>query len=118
MSIPTGLESDIPDPIAHAREGKKFLHPHVENISFGALARPLNDILKDADAPHLIDLLSLDVEGAELEVLKGINHEEFKFKYMCIENRSIEKLTLFLQSVGYKFVYKLSVHDYLFKLKD
>jgi FkbM family methyltransferase len=118
MSIPTGLESDISDPIAHAKEGKQFLHPAEENISFGALARPLNDVLKDAGAPHLIDLLSLDVEGAELEVLKGINHEDFKFKYMCIENRSIEKLTLFLQTAGYEFVEKLSGHDYLFKLKE
>ena len=70
MSIPKGLESDISDPAAHALEGKRFLHPLEENISFGAIAKPLNEILKDAKAPALIDFLSLDVEGAEIEVLK------------------------------------------------
>jgi len=118
MSVPIGLESDISDPIAHAKKGKQFLHPAEENVSFGALARPLNDVLKDASAPHLIDLLSLDVEGAELEVLKGVNYKDFKFKYMCVESRDIEKINSFLQTVGYEFVEKLSEHDYLFKLKE
>ena len=70
MSIPRGLESDISDPEAHAKEGRKFLHPLEENIIFGALAKPLNQILMDAKAPARIDFLSLDVEGAEIEVFK------------------------------------------------
>ena len=57
------------------------------------IAKPLNMILNDAMALKLIDFLSLDVEGVEIVVLKGINHDDFKFKYMCIECRSIEKLT-------------------------
>ena len=116
MSIPKGLESDISDPAAHALEGKRFLHPLEENISFGAIAKPLNEILKDAKAPALIDFLSLDVEGAEIEVLKGINHDEFKFKFICIECRSIDKLTAFLASKGYCLVDTLSHWDYVFAL--
>lgn len=95
MSIPKGLESDIFDSHSHAKEGKQFLHPLNENVFFGALAKPLNEILKDANVQKLIDSLSLDVEGAEIEVLKGINHNEFKFKFMCIECRSIEKLSAY-----------------------
>ena len=117
MSIPKGLESDISDPDAHAKEGKQFLHPLEENISFGAVAKPLNTILKDANAPALIDFLSLDVEGAEIEVLKGINYDEFKFKYMCIECRGIDKLTEYLETKGYQLVDKLTGWDYVFSLK-
>ena len=103
MSIPTGLESDISDPMAHAKEGKQFLHPAEENVSFGALARPLNDILKDAGAPHLIDLLSLDVEGAELEVLKGINHEDFKFKLIVLPKPKIDKGAAYVTQTQIQF---------------
>ena len=118
MSIPKGLESDIVDPDAHAKEGKQFLHPLEENISFGAVAKPLNEILHDAKAPKLIDFLSLDVEGAEIEVLKGLNHDEFKFKFMCIECRSIDKLSDYLTPKGYKLVDKLSHWDYVFALEQ
>lgn len=116
MSISKGLESDISDPDAHAKEGRQFLHPLEENISFGAVAKPLNSILRDANAPTLIDFLSLDVEGAEIEVLKGVNHDEFKFKYMCIECRNIDKLTEYLASKGYRLVEKLTHWDYVFSL--
>ncbi|NBY42306.1 MAG: FkbM family methyltransferase, partial [Verrucomicrobia bacterium] len=71
MSTPAGLESDIPDSKKNANAGLRFLNPGHVNFSFGAVARTLNSILIESDAPRLIDLLSLDVEGAEIEVLKG-----------------------------------------------
>lgn len=118
MSISMGLESDIPDPAAHAREGKECgLHPAEDNVLFGALAKPLNEILLEADAPKLIDFLSLDVEGAEIEVLKGVNHDQFKFKYMCIESRSLASLLEYLTPRGYEMIDKLSQWDYVFQLK-
>lgn len=46
-------------------------------FTFGAIARPLNQILIDANAPTKIDFLSLDVEGSEIEVLKGVNYSTF-----------------------------------------
>ncbi|OWS70097.1 FkbM family methyltransferase [Polynucleobacter campilacus] len=118
MSVPVGLETDIRDPLGHANEGKKFLQEFEENVSFGAVAKTLNQILLDAEAPKLIDFLSLDVEGAEIEVLKGINHEKFKFKYMCIENRSFDRLNEYMVSHGYYHIDTLSHWDYLFGLKE
>lgn len=117
MSISKGLETDIVDQDAHAEKGRKFLDSIEENISFGAVARTLNEILKDAEAPELIDFLSLDVEGAEIDVLKGINHDQYKFKFMCIECRSIDKLLDYLLPRGYQLVDKLSEHDYVFAFK-
>ena len=114
MSISVGLDSDINDSIAHSLEGKKFLPYFEENISFGAIARPLNSILLEANAPKVIDFLSLDVEGVELEVLKGINHQEIRIKYLCIESRSFDVLNDYVAGLGYVFIEKLSPHDYLF----
>jgi FkbM family methyltransferase len=116
MSIASGLESDIPNPIDHAVEGMKFCsNPITEMISFGAIARSLDSLLQEAGAPNIIDLLSLDVEGAEIEVLKGIDFNSYQFKYILVESRSFDKLNLFLSSKSYLFVDKLSHWDYLFR---
>jgi len=118
MSTPIGLESDISDPKQNALIGKQYLSSTDQVFSFGSLARTLNSILQDAQAPKLIDLLSLDVEGAEIDILKGVDHQEFAFKYMCIECRDIEKTNNYCNSIGYTLIEKLTHHDYLFeKLK-
>ena len=114
MSISKGLESDISNPESHALEGKKFLHPLEENVVFGSLAKTLNSILSESNAPKQIDLLSLDVEGAEIEVLKGLDHTDFRFKYMCIECRDIDKLNSYLEKYDYKLIDQLSHWDYVF----
>lgn len=115
MSFPLGLESDLTNPNQHAAYGKIHLKPNENNFSFGAIAQPLNDLLIQGNAPNLIDFLSLDVEGSEIEVLKGIDHNLFRFKYLCIESRNKDKVISFLLSHDYEFIEQLSQHDYLFK---
>jgi FkbM family methyltransferase len=114
MSTPLGLDSDIQNPKAHAALGVQSLRHDETVFEFGAVARPLNSLLLDADAPKLIDFLSLDVEGAELEVLKGIDHQVFRFKYIIVECRDISRLSAYLALYRYKLVEPLSRHDYLF----
>lgn len=114
MSAPMNLESDIADPESHAKSGEKFLANHEKVFVYGALARTLTDLLNEANAPKKIDLLSLDVEGAEIAVLKGIDHDRYRFKYMVIECRDIDKMVQYLGSYGYTVRDKLSTHDYLF----
>ncbi len=117
MSIPVNLESDIAKPELHALIGKQFLASHEENVAVGAVAKTLSSLLLEAGAPREIDLLSLDVEGAEIEVLNGVDFSLYSFKYMLIENRNFQKLYDYLDSRGYEFVEALSEHDYLFKLR-
>lgn len=118
MSVPLGLKSDIPDPKEHAQIGLQFLEKQEINFSFGAVARTLNSILEEAMAPEIIDFFSLDVEGAEIEVLRGVDHSKYKFRYLLVENRSFEELDNYLRPLGYKFLEKLSPHDYLFTSID
>lgn len=115
MSTPVSLESDIQDPRAHAKLGDQFLCKGETVFEFGAVARTLNSLLLDARAPNLIDFLSLDVEGAEMEVLKGLNHQVFRFKYILVECRDFPRLSSYLQQQGYFFTEKFSGQDYLFK---
>lgn len=114
MSTPVSLESDIQDPRGHAELGGRFLGSGETVFEFGAVARTLNSLLLDANAPKLIDFLSLDVEGAELEVLKGVDHQVFRFKYLLVECRDFPRLSAYLEKQGYRFVDKLSGQDYLF----
>jgi FkbM family methyltransferase len=114
MSTPVGLDSDIQDPHAHAQLGEQFLGQSETVFEFGAVARTLNSLLLDAKAPKLIDFLSLDVEGAELEVLKGLDHETFRCKYILVECRDFARLSAYLALHRYRFVEPLSSHDYLF----
>lgn len=114
MSTPVNLESDIQDPRAHAALGDRFLDSGETVFEFGAVARTLNFLLLDAGAPRQIDFLSLDVEGAELEVLKGVDHKAFRFKYILVECRDFPRLGAYLEKQGYRFIEKLSEQDYLF----
>jgi len=114
MSVSMGVESDLPDPLAHAELGRQFLREGETVFTFGALARPLNSILQDASAPQLIDFLSLDVEGSEIEVLKGLDHSVYRFCYMLIECRDIERLERYLAPLGYELIRRFNEHDYLF----
>jgi FkbM family methyltransferase len=114
MSTPISSKSDISDPSAHAMLGSQYLQNGEINFEFGAVARTLNSLLLEASAPKQIDFLSLDVEGFEQEVLKGVDHETFRFKYILVECRDIDRMSAYLNENGYRFVEKLSVHDYLF----
>lgn len=116
MSAPLNLESDIDNPLEHAQKGEQYLKDKEEVFVFGAPAATLHSLLQKASAPKQIDFLSLDVEGAELEVLKGLDYEAHQINYMLIECRDFERLNKFLESKNYKFVEKFSRHDYLFKL--
>ena len=112
----TGLhvETDIGNPNEHAKKGEKYLKANESVFIFGAKAEQLNNLLIKSSAPNIIDFLSLDVEGAEIEVLKGVEHSRFRFKFLLIECRDFEKLNLYLTSNNYHFVEKLSHHDFLF----
>ena len=115
MSVSDSLQKDIPDDFIN--NAKINLNKHQQELKFGAVARTLTSILDESNAPKKIDLISLDAEGAELPILKGIDFNKYKFKYLLIESRSIDELTTFLNHYNYFLVEKFSHHDYLFASK-
>ena len=74
----------------------------------------MTSLLEEAGAPELIDFLSLDVEGNELNVLKGLDFSRYGFKYLLIEARNPREVADFLLPRGYGLREQVSSHDYLF----
>jgi FkbM family methyltransferase len=98
------------------KEDKKLIKVRTQTIE---------NILEQS-IPHtkIIDFFSLDVEGAEFEVLNGINFKKNPIKFILIETSCFKKLESFLLKKNFKFVSRLSNYnlselpdygDYLFK---
>lgn len=114
MTISLEGQNDVINRQLHAQEGVKHLLRGVENYQYMASATTLNQILMSSEAPSVIDLLSLDVEGAELEVLQGIEFNRYKFRLVLIETRSIREVEHFLSVKGYSLLGQVSKLDFVF----
>ena len=115
MTTPMEGSSDMEDRKSHAQSGQKFLKGDEKVSTFSAKARTLNSILDDAVAPQAIDLLSLDVEGGEIEVLSGVDHSKYRFNWILVESRNKKTISDFLDKLGYAFHSQLTGHDFLFQ---
>ena len=67
---------------------------------------PLKDIFSRHARGKIIDFLSLDVEGMEMDVLRSNNWRTFRPRFLCIEMSSGRQQTLmvYLEKLGYAFV--------------
>jgi FkbM family methyltransferase len=83
MSIVEGARGNNKDGLEYIREGLE-IQKIDKTYSVEVPARTLTSILDQCRAQK-IDLFSLDVEGYELEVLKGLDFQRYRPKYMCIE---------------------------------
>ena len=101
----------------HAQDGKKYLLKNENIEEVWVDTKTLNNIFEEINAPKLMDFLSLDVEGSELEVLNGINFLTYNFKFILIESRDDEEIKKYLISKKYNFLEKISKRDLLFKYK-
>ena len=107
MSVAKGLCVSDDLAVEHANEGAQFLADAKMRHSYGALALTLTSVLDDVKAPSEFDLLSLDVEGNELAVLKGLDFLKYKPKWILVETRGSE-LSQYLLDLGYELRATLS----------
>ena len=72
----------------------------------------LQDLLKEYNAPTIIDFMSLDTEGSELEILKSVDLSEYIFKYILVEfNKNRSDIKLLLEKNMYLFYENLRQDD-------
>lgn len=101
---------------AHSASGGEYL-PYFRKVQKeSSPAKTLTQILKQAQAPRVFGLLSVDVEGFELDVLRGLDFEQFTPQNIAIESRSYSKVEELLRSKGYGMDKKFDDINFLFKL--
>lgn len=76
----------------------------------------LTEILDQNNAPSVIEYLSIDTEGSEVEILKGIDFTKYKFKIISIEHGNriqsrIDQKSI-LEANGYNFLKQNDFDDY------
>ncbi len=78
--------------------------------------KTLTKILDECKAPAFIEYLSLDTEGSELEVLKGVDFNKYTFGFITLEHNWVEprrtEMRDFLADRGYRFCLENRHDDY------
>jgi len=96
----------------HVREEDLKIYQHKEYI---IEVRPLSAHLSNHGT---VDLILIDVEGAEMQVLKGIDFSVFSPHYLLIENDGIlggcESIRDYLKDLGYECVARIAATDDFF----
>jgi len=97
-----GLKVDLHSKSAIGKnidDGNYSLHREIS-----VAARTLNSILQEAKV-NQIDLLSIDVEGAEMEVLLGLNLNHYQPKLILLEDKHLYLVKhRYLKKNGYSLV--------------
>ncbi len=116
MSVVNNSLKNPEEQLKHLESGRKadkISRPY----SIKVPAVTLESILDSFPSLPKIDFFSLDVEGYELDVLKGMNLEKYRPNYILVEARFFNEIYSFL-SYHYEMIEQLTHHDYLFKLKS
>ena len=99
---------DVVNDGLHSRLAGSAKSMDVEVDQYEVETATLTDILEAQNAPSIIDYLSIDVEGAELSVLKGLDLKRYKIVFLNIEHNNDglkrNRIRSLLEPHGYKEV--------------
>lgn len=105
------------DQLQHIIDGTPYLLGFEKKLSgqvFLAPAKTLVDVLTERDFRH-VDLMVLDLEGAELAALRGMDFGRCTVDAILIEARDIEKTDTILGHYGFCRRTQLTHIDYLYR---
>jgi FkbM family methyltransferase len=115
MTVTKGSWPSIEAETMHVERGKIYMP---EEKTFDFRARPLTiSALLDKHRVSHVDFMSIDLEGFEIQALKGLDFSRHRPTWLLVEERKPLELLSFL-SPWYALAEKLSHHDYLFRRKD
>ena len=103
----------------HEDQAKKVFQGNIKKSKVNAFT--LNSILEKFKKDQLkIDLLDIDVEGADFKVLEGLSIEKYKPELICIEihDKKIEDSPIFKYLTNFKYELVWSgIFSHIFKSK-
>jgi FkbM family methyltransferase len=78
--------------------------------------RSLTSLLNELNFPKNIDFISIDTENTELDVLKGLDFNEYNVAMLVIENNYNEPFCEdYLKQYGYTKIHRMAVNDFFVK---
>jgi FkbM family methyltransferase len=96
----------------HVRDEDLKIYRYKE---YSVSARPLDHYLTE---PRPVDLIMIDVEGAEIQVLEGINFSVFSPRFLLVENDSTlggcQSIREYLKGLDYECVARVAATDDFF----
>uniref|UniRef100_A0A2P2IA64 Protein Star-like n=1 Tax=Hirondellea gigas TaxID=1518452 RepID=A0A2P2IA64_9CRUS len=99
-------------------EGENVTRSNVSSTTILVPCYPFYNILEAVGNP-IVDFLSLDIEGAELEVLKTIPWDKVKIRLICVEvihtQGGEDAVKSFLKEKGYTFLLTKKFDSYFYK---
>jgi FkbM family methyltransferase len=98
--------------VEHVARGSKYI-PNETPFRFKARARTISEILEKYQLKR-IDFMSLDLEGFELEALKGLDMRRHRPRFLLVEVRDEKSVDAFLAPF-YQKIGKMSHHDVLYR---
>jgi len=113
MSLVKGSMASEDDERAHVEKGCEI--QNITTYKIEVDVGTLTSILVKHNIQK-IDFLSLDVEGFELSVLKGIDFSKYRPKYILVEARFKDEIQNYLEDL-YDVVAQIGYYDILFKAK-
>jgi FkbM family methyltransferase len=115
MSIVINSWADADQEQEHARAGARVHHG--ETCEFHVPARSLSDVLNEAGITD-IDLMTLDVEGFEAPVLRGLDLSKHRPRFLLIEMLDEDRQRPEIESIlgaCYQYEARLSSRDHLYR---
>jgi FkbM family methyltransferase len=115
MSIVDGAFGSAQADRGHVERGVQYLRPNDSTRKVAVPAERLSTLLKRHGFSR-VDLLSLDVEGYEAQVLRGLDFDVVAPSWILVEANDAEAVDAVLEE-RYARVAELSHHDRLYRLK-
>jgi hypothetical protein len=103
---------------AHLQHAKATFHVPQDvsgrPLAVQKTARTVRSVLRECEAPAVIDYWSLDTEGSEFAILKSFPFDEYKLRVLTVEHNGFpvrEQIRKLLEDRGYKRVRALPIDD-------
>lgn len=91
-----------------AQEGGREVRPVIKE------AKTVRSVLREYDAPSVIDYWSLDTEGSELSILRSFPFDEYTVRVLTVEHNlspARQEIRRFLEYQGYVYARSLGIDD-------
>ena len=115
------FKSNIQSSLTSLRTDKRLINEYSDAINKRHFVRvnvdTLTNIFNSFSVYHLIDFISIDTEGTELQVLQGLDLIKYKPKLLVVENNYNDSdIEDYLRPYNYNKILRYKVNDFYLKV--